>query len=139
MEQERTILQVVELLNEVVEKTGITRAELAKRLGKSRSWVSQVLAGDGNPTLATISDVLFELGRKLFVLDVDLHSGMPKLMRFEPLDDVCPPGKLKPFPRRDLVIAPQAEMDVHYAHGDTPASKHGSNRGLVGANLKLAG
>jgi transcriptional regulator with XRE-family HTH domain len=48
---------------------GITRAELARRLGTSPSHVTRLLSGSGNLTLATMS-------RMAFVLGLELHTSL---------------------------------------------------------------
>ena len=55
--QEELILDVTERLTEALRDTGMTRAELARRLGRTPGFVSQVFAGGRNLTLRTISDV----------------------------------------------------------------------------------
>ena len=55
--QEELILDVTERLTEALRDTGMTRAELAQRLGRTPGFVSQVFAGGRNLTLRTISDV----------------------------------------------------------------------------------
>jgi hypothetical protein len=42
-------------------KSGITKAELARRLGKGADRVSKMLAGPGNWTIATVSELLFAI------------------------------------------------------------------------------
>src|SRR5262245_58561677 len=63
-QQERAIYEVTELLESVMEEQGITRAELAKRLGQSKSWVTQLLDGEQNKTIRTVADVFALLGRE---------------------------------------------------------------------------
>jgi transcriptional regulator with XRE-family HTH domain len=57
LRQEELILEVTELLSETLEKEGVSRVELAQRLGKTKGFVSQILAGGRNLTLRTIADV----------------------------------------------------------------------------------
>ena len=57
LRQEELILDVTESLTEAIENTGITRAELARRLGRSPGFVSQLLGGGRNLTLRTIADI----------------------------------------------------------------------------------
>ena len=57
LRREELILEVTEALVEQLEKEGITRSQLAARLGRSKGFVSQVLAGRRNLTLRTIADV----------------------------------------------------------------------------------
>jgi hypothetical protein len=42
-------------------KSGISKAELARRLGKGADRVSKMLAGPGNWTIATVSELLFAI------------------------------------------------------------------------------
>lgn len=55
--QEELILEVTEVLSQALEKEGITKKDLAERLGKTQGFVSQILAGGRNLTLRTIADV----------------------------------------------------------------------------------
>ena len=47
--QERLILDVTELLAGALEDGGVTRAELARRLGRTPGFVSQLLGGRRKP------------------------------------------------------------------------------------------
>lgn len=55
--QEELILEVTETLTHALETAGVTRAELARRLGRSPGFVSQVFGGGRNLTLRTIADI----------------------------------------------------------------------------------
>lgn len=55
--QEELILDVTETLTQALETVGVTRAELARRLGRSPGFVSQVFGGGRNLTLRTIADI----------------------------------------------------------------------------------
>lgn len=48
-------------LGELMEQTNTSRAELARRLGKSRAWITQLLSGESNVTLKTLAEVAFAL------------------------------------------------------------------------------
>jgi transcriptional regulator with XRE-family HTH domain len=61
LEQERLILEVTESIANVMEEHGISRTELAKRLGKTPAFVTKLLRGDNNFTLRTLSDVFFAM------------------------------------------------------------------------------
>ncbi len=67
LRQEQLILEVTEALSEVLANEGITKAELANRLNKTKGFVSQILAGGRNLTLRTIADVADALGCKIRV------------------------------------------------------------------------
>ena len=55
--QEELILDVTNRLTEALAETGVTKAELAKRIERSTGFVSQVFGGGRNLTLRTISDI----------------------------------------------------------------------------------
>ncbi|MFZ0051817.1 MAG: helix-turn-helix transcriptional regulator, partial [Desulfobaccales bacterium] len=58
-------MEVTETLCELLEKEGVSRKELADRLGKSKGFVSQLLNGGRNLTLRTVADILHVLGYKV--------------------------------------------------------------------------
>jgi transcriptional regulator with XRE-family HTH domain len=60
--REELILEVTEALTQAMAAAGVTRAELARRLGSTRGHVSQLLAGGRNLTLGTIAEIADALG-----------------------------------------------------------------------------
>ena len=58
------IMDVTEAICGILESEGIERKELAVRIGKTKSYVSQVLNGSRNMTLATVADIALALGYK---------------------------------------------------------------------------
>ncbi|MCL4840545.1 MAG: helix-turn-helix transcriptional regulator [Bryobacteraceae bacterium] len=62
---EGAVLQSAELIATLMEEQGLTKADLARRLGKSRSWVTQLLGGGRNVTVRTLAEVLYALGAEL--------------------------------------------------------------------------
>jgi transcriptional regulator with XRE-family HTH domain len=66
-QQERAIYEITELIESVMEAEGISRATLAKRLGKSKGWITQLLDGEANKTIRTVADVLAVLGQEFRV------------------------------------------------------------------------
>ena len=65
--REEFILDVTEAVCEHMEEHGINRAQLAERLGKSKSMVSQLLNGYRNMTLGTLADIAYALDLKVKV------------------------------------------------------------------------
>jgi transcriptional regulator with XRE-family HTH domain len=71
LNQEKLILEVTEALSEAIEQRGLTRSEVAKRLGKTKGFVSQLLAGGRNLTLRTVADIADAIGISLKVAAQD--------------------------------------------------------------------
>ncbi len=59
------LFRVTEDILVAMEDLGISKAELANRLGKSKARISQLLGGNSNMTIGTLSDIAFELGLTL--------------------------------------------------------------------------
>jgi transcriptional regulator with XRE-family HTH domain len=67
VEEESLILETTELIEELLELTGVNRKELAERLGRSKGFVTQILTGDRNMTLRTLADLAFALEHRVKV------------------------------------------------------------------------
>jgi transcriptional regulator with XRE-family HTH domain len=63
-QQERAIFEVTECIEAVMAELGISRSELAEKLGQSKSWVTQLLDGEKNKTIRTVADVFAVMGRE---------------------------------------------------------------------------
>ena len=62
--QEEFILSATELIFELMEKAGVTKAELARRIGRTRGYLTQLLDGNRNMTLRTLAELTKALGFK---------------------------------------------------------------------------
>jgi transcriptional regulator with XRE-family HTH domain len=80
-QQERAIYEATELLEDVMRETGVTRTELAKRLGKSKGWVTQLLDGEANKTIRTIADAFAVLGREFHCSQRPIQIGTKRTSR----------------------------------------------------------
>jgi transcriptional regulator with XRE-family HTH domain len=65
--EEELILEATEEIWEALTSDEISKAELAGRLGVSKSHVTQLLNGARNMTLRTLADIAFALKRKVQV------------------------------------------------------------------------
>ncbi|QDT52430.1 hypothetical protein Pan44_04410 [Caulifigura coniformis] len=61
-QREYTVLEATELICKLMAEKNVKRSELASLLGKSKGYISQLLDGETNMTLATLSDVFTALG-----------------------------------------------------------------------------
>ena len=64
-EAERLILEASELILETMEQNGVTRSYLAKKIGKTKGHVSQLLDGERNMTLRTLAEIAYVLGYRV--------------------------------------------------------------------------
>jgi transcriptional regulator with XRE-family HTH domain len=81
-EQERLLLHMQERLAEAIERSGMKRAEVARRLGVNRAFVTQILSRGRGLTVKTIASVLHATGYRL-------------VLKLERLAAEPPPGKLE--------------------------------------------
>ncbi|RQW79986.1 MAG: XRE family transcriptional regulator [Methylococcus sp.] len=59
------LFRVTEDILVAMEDQGVSKAELAQRLGKSKARISQLLGGSSNMTIGTLADIAFALGLTL--------------------------------------------------------------------------
>jgi transcriptional regulator with XRE-family HTH domain len=97
MEKERLALEVAIALGEAMEKAGMTKAEFARALGKSKGYVTRVLQGSYNLTLGTIAELALGLNVRarmnLIPLRQRIRTG--KVLQFTSPFQAQPP-KLRP-------------------------------------------
>jgi len=60
--REGMIVEATEAIAKAMERSGVSRAELARRLGRHRSFVTRLLSGSRNLTVATVGEALGALG-----------------------------------------------------------------------------
>src|SRR5450756_2779769 len=77
--EEGAILDFTEALYVAMEEQGVTRAELAHRLGTSQAYVTRVLGGHANFTLKTMAKLALALGLQLEV-GLGPQTGLPQLI-----------------------------------------------------------
>ena len=71
---ESLILEINEQICEWMEKKNVCRSELARRLGKSRAYVTRMLNGSHNLTIATLVKVANALGTKPTIKFAESYS-----------------------------------------------------------------
>jgi transcriptional regulator with XRE-family HTH domain len=59
------LFRVTEDILVAMEDQGVSKAELAQRLGKSKARISQLLGGSSNMTIGTLAEIAFVLGLTL--------------------------------------------------------------------------
>lgn len=73
-QQERVIQELTDMICEIMQKQGVTRYELAERLGKTERYVICLLDGDIDLPLRFISDVFTALNHKITFGKADLET-----------------------------------------------------------------
>ena len=63
--EDRAVAELTGTVLETIERAGLTRAEVARLLGTTKSYVSQVLNGSTNMTLKTLGALLWAAGREV--------------------------------------------------------------------------
>ena len=58
------IMDVTEAICEIMETEGVSRQELARRIGRTKGFVSQLLNGSRNMTLRTLAEIALALGQQ---------------------------------------------------------------------------
>ena len=62
---EGLVTDAAELVAQLMQDQGVTKAELARRLKKSRAWVTQLLSGKANMTIRTFAEAVYALGSQV--------------------------------------------------------------------------
>lgn len=64
-QRDELIYNVTEDILILLEDMNISKKELARRLGKSQSYITQMLSGSRNMTLSSLSDICYALDKKV--------------------------------------------------------------------------
>jgi transcriptional regulator with XRE-family HTH domain len=82
-QQESLAFEATEMICTLLKHEGIPKAELAKRIGKSKAYVTQVLSGARNMTLHTFADFAFALGHKVDINPIPLNMAAQETIVFK--------------------------------------------------------
>ncbi|WP_052697817.1 helix-turn-helix domain-containing protein [Luteibacter yeojuensis] len=85
-ERERLILWTTEAVAELMASTGMSRADLARRLGTTRAQVTQLLSGARTLTLGNLADIAWALGRRAVIKWEPLRRGPFLSAPVQPVD-----------------------------------------------------
>jgi transcriptional regulator with XRE-family HTH domain len=84
-EQERLILDVTQTIFSIMEKKSVRKAELSRRLGKSKAYITRLLDGRTNMTLRTLSDLMLVLDQRTSVSAISLEDSAANWEHPQPL------------------------------------------------------
>lgn len=58
---EALVAEASEMIAKLMDEQNISKADLARRLNKSRAWVTQLLSGNANMTVRTLAELAYTL------------------------------------------------------------------------------
>lgn len=67
LREEELILEVTETVSAVMQEEGVSKAQLAKLMGKTKGFISQLLSGGRNLTLRTLAGLVDALGYRVII------------------------------------------------------------------------
>jgi transcriptional regulator with XRE-family HTH domain len=62
---EALVAEASEVIAKLMDEQNISKADLARRLNKSRAWVTQLLSGNANMTIRTLAELAYTLGAEV--------------------------------------------------------------------------
>ena len=62
---EALVAEASEVIASLMAQQNLSKADLARRLNKSRAWVTQLLSGKANMTVRTLAEVAYTLGAEV--------------------------------------------------------------------------
>jgi transcriptional regulator with XRE-family HTH domain len=62
---EALVAEASEVIARLMHDQNMSKADLARRLNKSRAWVTQLLSGKANMTIRTLAEVAYALGAEV--------------------------------------------------------------------------
>lgn len=66
--RESLILSATELVSKTMKESNLGRSDLAKRLNKSKSHITQLLSGEKNMTLKTLANLMTAMGEEVEIV-----------------------------------------------------------------------
>jgi len=91
--REAAILDTTELLCELMKEAGVSRADLAARMGTTKSNITQILDGSRNMTIRTVSDVMTHLGHEFRASCKDRETKTPPYAVYRVIAEIQIPMK----------------------------------------------
>jgi len=88
--QERALIEAAEVIARALKQENVKRSELAKRMGLTKAAITQILSGERNLTVKTLSDALFELGYRVTFGRCSLDSQPHRRLVLRPVEGAWP-------------------------------------------------
>ncbi len=122
---EALVADASEVIASLMADQNMTKADLARRLNKSRAWVTQLLSGKANMTVRTLAEVVYALGAEV---KLNAHLRTSNAAR-KPAGTEC---RQVVFKMDELVLeSPMISEDVFRLQTDKLASNQDDLAGVV--------
>lgn len=80
--EDEAVSAITSAVQGAIDEAGLTRADVARLLGTTKSYISQVLNGSTNMTLKTLGALLWAAGREVAGLLTQPLGAAPNVIRF---------------------------------------------------------
>ena len=130
-EKESLTLEATELISSLMEQEGLNKAAFAKRIGRSKAYVTQLLNGRRNMTLHTVAEILFAFGRKAELKAVRLEA--PRVLETFQAPQHFPLTKNWWFRRSEVCVPAGHQVSVMRNIGEPAAVSDRSFTNVVAA------
>jgi DNA-binding phage protein len=80
-QQLKTVDEMVNMLESMLELQGLNKSELARLVGVEPANIRRLFTNPRNPTIRTISDLAFELGLELRLVPIQKNKPISKTLK----------------------------------------------------------
>jgi len=115
---EGLVTEAGEFIARLMQQQGVTKAELARRLGKSRAYITQMLSGSTNLTVRTLAEVAYALGAEVRLEAAPVEAAEREQARTELGQPVW---KVIEMPRKETQGGPPPKRLVRSGDETAPA------------------
>jgi len=118
---EGLVTEAGEFIARLMQQQGVTKAELARRLGKSRAYITQMLSGSTNLTVRTLAEVAYALGAEVRLEAAPVEAAEREQARTELEQPVWKVIEMPRLPRKETQGGPPPKRLVRSGDETAPA------------------
>lgn len=106
IERERLIVEITEMISELMHVNNISKVDLAKKIGHKPSYITKLLSGHNNFTIATLAKIFVALGKSLQVQYSEKNTSCRVFHGVNVAEDQISSGTIK-LPRTEVASRKQ--------------------------------
>lgn len=118
---EGLVTEAGEFIARLMQEQGVTKAELARRLGRSRAYITQMVSGSANLTVRTLAEVAYALGAEVKLEAVPVEAREREQARAELRHPVWKVVEMPRLPGKQHGEAPPSIRRVRAGDETAPA------------------